>query len=46
MSENLLFTFAASEVNPISRAIIRLTELSTGQPKLKRIYDQRNDMAG
>ena len=40
MSENLLFTFAASEVNPISRAIIRLTELSTGQPKLKRIYDQ------
>ena len=40
MSENLLFTFAASEVNPISRAIIRLTELSTGQPKLKKIYDK------
>tara|TARA_Y100000590_G_scaffold286849_1_gene322730 strand:+ start:8728 stop:9555 length:828 start_codon:yes stop_codon:yes gene_type:complete len=40
MTENLLFTFASSEVNPISRAFIRLTELSTGQPKLKKIYDQ------
>ena len=40
MTENLLFTFASNEVNPISRAFIRLTELSTGQPKLKKIYDQ------
>ena len=40
MSENILFSFAASEVSPISRAFIRLTELSTGQPKLKKIYDK------
>ena len=40
MTENLLFTFASSEVNPFSRALIRLTELTTGQPKLKKIYDQ------
>ena len=40
MTENLLFTFASNEVNPISRAFIRLTEFTTGQPKLKKIYDK------
>jgi len=39
MSNDLVFSFAASEVGPLSRAFIKLTELSTGQPKLKRIYD-------
>ena len=40
MPENIVFTFASSEVSLISRAIIRLTEFTTGQLKLKKIYDQ------
>ena len=39
MKNEIVFSFAASEVGPLSRAFIKLTELSTGQPKLKRIYD-------
>ena len=38
MKNEIVFSFAASEVGPLSRAFIKLTELSTGQPKLKRIY--------
>ena len=39
MKNDIVFSFASSEVGPLSRAFIKLTELSTGQPKLKRIYD-------
>ena len=39
MKNEIIFSFAASEVGPLSRAFIKLTELSTGQPKLKKIYD-------
>ena len=34
------FTFSTSEVNPIGRIIIQLTELGTGKIKLKKLYDQ------
>ena len=39
MKNNQIFSFAANDVGPISRLFIRLTEFTTGQPKLKKIYD-------
>ena len=40
MSDNIAFTFASSEVNPLGRAFIQVTELGTGKLKLKKLYDQ------
>ena len=40
MNNNIAFTFATSEVNPIGRAFIQVTELGTGKLKLKKLYDQ------
>lgn len=37
---NIAFTFASSEVNPIGRAFIQVTELGTGKLKLRKLYDQ------
>ena len=39
MKNNQIFSFAANDVGPLSRLFIRLSELTTGQPKLKKIYD-------
>lgn len=39
-SNNIAFTFASSEVNPLGRAFIQITELGTGKLKLKKLYDQ------
>ena len=39
MKNEIVFSFASSEVGPLGRAFIKITELSTGQPKLKKIYD-------
>jgi len=39
-NNNLAFTFATSEVNPLGRAFIQITELGTGKLKLKKLYDQ------
>ena len=39
MKYNQIFSFAANDVCPLSRLFIRLSELTTGQPKLKKIYD-------
>ena len=39
-NNNIAFTFATSEVNPLGRAFIQITELSTGKLKLKKLYDQ------
>ena len=40
VQNNLAFTFASTEVSPLGRAIIKITELSTGKLKLKKLYDQ------
>tara|TARA_Y100000590_G_C15620346_1_gene977327 strand:- start:383 stop:1210 length:828 start_codon:yes stop_codon:yes gene_type:complete len=40
MENNIAFTFATSEVNPVGRAFIQITELGTGKLKLKKLYDQ------
>ena len=37
---NIAFTFATSEVSPVGRAFIQVTELGTGKIKLKKLYDQ------
>ena len=37
---NIAFTFATSEVNYFGRALIKITEYSTGKIKLKKLYDQ------
>ena len=39
-NNNIAFTFATSEVNPVGRAFIKITELGTGKLKLKKLYDQ------
>ena len=39
-NNNIAFTFATSEVNPLGRAFIQITELGTGKLKLKKLYDQ------
>jgi len=39
-NNNITFTFATSEVNPLGRAFIQITELGTGKLKLKKLYDQ------
>jgi putative hemolysin len=33
------FTYASDEVGPLSRAVIRVIETCTGQPKIKRLYE-------
>ena len=38
--QNIVFTFASSEVNALSRAFIQIAELGTGKLKLKKLYDQ------
>jgi len=40
VENNIAFTFATSEVSPIGRAFIQVTELSTGKIKLKKLYDE------
>ena len=39
MKNDIVFSFASSEVGPLSRVFIKLTELSTDQPTLKEITD-------
>ena len=39
MKNDQIFSFAANDVSALSRLFIRLSELTTGQPKLKKIYD-------
>ena len=39
MKNDQIFSFAANDVSALSRLFIRFSELTTGQPKLKKIYD-------
>jgi len=36
--DKYLFSYASASDPPIKRRLIRLVEMATGQPKLKRIY--------
>ena len=37
---NIAFTFATAEVNPLGQLFIMITELLTGKLKLKKLYDE------